>query len=637
MTNTKPYKILFFKLHSENRNDCVRQKEEFLEISQAILGSEHFEILNKKQETYTLEQVAEVIDEHNPNIIHFSGHGSQNYVEIPKYSLIYGGKTLGADPLYKDDLINIFGKTKKDTKPRILFFNVCLAGGIIDNNEGKAFDEYFDCIIAMKHLLDERLAVTIASKFYTKIKQGVTVEEAINSLNPIIAAAVKDANLGNSLSYNKNGLNPQPQVNGNNQIKFDLNIGTSYGTIKLIGHIPGSANEKIAGREQALETLHQQMQQHQKIAITGIDGIGKTELAKQYGFKYWEQVYPGGVYWFQGQDISSVLEQIRKYVNERIRIDSDNNFYNELYEDIKNLEKRKEKNEYDTLEKKQELIKQQKKLANDWFWLLKSEKPMLVIFDEVTDYKKFKDDYKEAVGLNYKILITTQYTPDDIELFKLYPLDESTALEFLKKCSKKEIDQELSDVKAICQKLGYLPFALKLVGKYVNKRSISFQKMKERLEKEGIKNEGLENIECVLDLSWKELSYKSQNLAFVLSLLPPICNISDFDSYWEFLKDRLDLLRSSLGENAVPVLRCIKNFDDFEKARVNLEEWNLLTVQNQGICSLNSLVRQFFVKKLMDSPDSKKIKDVLGLSDPDLKCAVFPTDFSIVSTGNDLS
>jgi tetratricopeptide (TPR) repeat protein len=67
-------------------------------------------------------------------------------------------------------------------------------------------------------------------------------------------------------------------------------------------HIPfmvEKPTEIFVGREKDLENLHRIIQERKEGAITGlvgIGGIGKTELAKKYAWKYRES-YPGGIFW----------------------------------------------------------------------------------------------------------------------------------------------------------------------------------------------------------------------------------------------------------------------------------------------------------------------------------------------------
>ena len=66
-------------------------------------------------------------------------------------------------------------------------------------------------------------------------------------------------------------------------------------------HVPFLRNPSFVGREDDLAKLHALLQKGGPVgvrpaALTGMGGIGKTQLAVEYAYRYAE-AYPGGVYW----------------------------------------------------------------------------------------------------------------------------------------------------------------------------------------------------------------------------------------------------------------------------------------------------------------------------------------------------
>ncbi|MBN4003833.1 NB-ARC domain-containing protein [Nostoc sp. LPT] len=589
MTNSKPYKILFLRLDPGEADSPAEQAEEYVKIDNALHNLTDFELLPDTK-GYSLTQMVEVINQHRPNVIHLSGHGSKNRLEISNHSLVVNGEPSGKITLSQENIERIFGSVQEKTKPRILFFNVCLAGGIA-NNAGEALRSHFDCVIGMQELLNQKLALGIATSFYQSMANGETVAAAMKSLVPTIEAYNKERNPEDR----ELGFNPEPKAYGDDQIKFDLNIKTSQGA-----NIPRSNVVKFVGREQDLDTLHQQLQQQNQIAITGVDGIGKTELAIQYASKYWKQAYPGGVCWLRARDISSVAEYMLSFDEGKGAVNDSSD----------------------------------KEIIANWFWRRwEQEQTVLVIFDGVTDYKQLRS-YLPPLGDNFKILVTAQPSPEDIfQEFKLSRLAESAALDLLRQPLANQVDDELSDAQELCQVLECLPLALKLVGNYVKKRNISLSEMRKRLREE-TDSSALDEMQKIFELNWDQLSLKAKDLALLLSVLPSTGSW-EFQSYRDFLKQRLDFLRSSLGKDLSSVLASIKKDRDIEDAIVELQDWNLLAVQDKSSCSIHPLVRLFFVKKLMASPDGKKIVQVLGLSHSDPNRKILPADFSALPTVNE--
>src|SRR5262249_11349340 len=139
----------------------------------------------------------------------------------------------------------------------------------------------------------------------------------------------------------------------------------------------------------------------------------------------------------------------------------------------------------------------------------------------------------------FKVLLTTRLQLDLPKSLTLDVLDEDTALDLLRQwVGEERMSQEAAEAKLLGQRLGYLPLALQLVGRYVQKRKLSLEEMLLRLEEKGLRHPALERDEkdrtwtlnikrgvaAAFELSWEELSEAAKLLGCLLSLyaLAPI-------------------------------------------------------------------------------------------------------------------
>ncbi|MFM7791339.1 MAG: NB-ARC domain-containing protein, partial [Microcystis panniformis] len=172
--------------------------------------------------------------------------------------------------------------------------------------------------------------------------------------------------------------------------------------------------------------------------------IGKTELARWFGWQQWqEKVYPGGICWLnvatrQPVDIgTSILDFARLHLKL-------------------------------TLPDEGEL---EEKIRYCWQnWLAGN---VLIIFDDVQEYQQIKDYLPPQEEKRFQVLITTrkEYLSATITTFRVKVLKEEDALDLLRSYLKdNRIDTQIEEAKLLCQDLGYLPLGLELVARLLVRR-----------------------------------------------------------------------------------------------------------------------------------------------------------------------
>ncbi|NET81732.1 MAG: tetratricopeptide repeat protein [Moorea sp. SIO1F2] len=348
--------------------------------------------------------------------------------------------------------------------------------------------------------------------------------------------------------------------------------------------MPRTYVSKFVGRSSELETLHQRLQQAERVvisAISGMGGIGKTELALQYAINYYRKHYLAGVCWLQARDVDlgNLGTQIVKFARNKMKL----SVPQKLDDQPLNLDEQAQ-----------------------WCWdnWQPSDNLVLVILDDVTEYDKIKA-YLPPNHPRFKIIITTrkQSLAESFEMLPLQVLSEAAALELLESLIGKErLNRQWSEAKKLCKWLGYLPLGLELVGRYLKtKKDISLTDMQQRLEKKHLEQRSLKEptatmtaqkgVAAAFELSWLELNQDAQQLGCLLSLfaLAPIP--------WE------------LVENCLPD----QDSEDLEDIRDDfLLELNLLGRTDKGIYQLHELIREFLRDKMERYDGADQLKQGFG-------------------------
>nr|WP_281063312.1 tetratricopeptide repeat protein [Leptolyngbya sp. Cla-17] len=300
-------------------------------------------------------------------------------------------------------------------------------------------------------------------------------------------------------------------------------------------------------------------------AISGMGGIGKTELAVQYAWEHLAQkTYPGGVVWLKARE--DVATQIVLFARSLPMPQPHDDF--ELAEKVK------------------------------FYWRNWQDAKTLVILDDVQNYGAIKPLL--PVDPRFKILLTTRWRlQSPVQDFEIKVLSEEKAIELLRAIVfDGRIDQQIDEAKRICQWLGYLPLGLELVGRYLaRKPDTSLATLWQRLQDKKLNAKALKDavpempailgVTAAFELSWDVLDELAQQLTALLSLFA-LAEIP-----WT-------LVEACLPEEDPEALE-----DRRDESLVSL---HLLVRTGQGTYQLHQLLREFFAAKRAEMAVDEEMK-----------------------------
>ena len=401
----------------------------------------------------------------------------------------------------------------------------------------------------------------------------------------------RDINL-NSGNYNERIEGDYIQGDSIKQ-EGSFGVGVNQGTVnynsspekpfKPIKYIPTTASANFVGREDELVKVHEKLyEQNNRVAISavsGMGGIGKTELAIQYANQY-ENDYSGGICWLNARG-GNVAGEIIQFIQQKMEL------------------------EVPQKDRRENVLTLEQQVA--WCWLnwRPPEGSVLVILDDVAEYKDVKKLLPRTDSKRFKLLITTRLRRLDPKFVDI-PLDvlsEDESLSLLKGILGEEdtrIEDELQTAKDLCQWLGYLPLGLELVGRYLlEDPDLSIADMLEELKEERLDQQAINpepdyfddqemtaklGVQAAFNLTWLKLEEQTQHLGELLSLFAS------------------DTIPWKLVEKVSQGL----NWDssNVDKAKKQLYKFNLIQQipNNSSSYRIHVLIRDFLKDKLAQRP-----------------------------------
>src|SRR5918995_4635655 len=116
----------------------------------------------------SIKWLIEELLNYNPQILHFSGHGS------PNSSLIFKNENTGqieeVPPLALSNLFKVLGK-----KIDLVFLNACYS-----EKQATAIAKHVNCVIGMSDAIPDDTAIEFASTFYSSLGFGKNIKDAFD-------------------------------------------------------------------------------------------------------------------------------------------------------------------------------------------------------------------------------------------------------------------------------------------------------------------------------------------------------------------------------------------------------------------------------------------------------------------------
>jgi len=234
--------------------------------------------------------------------------------------------------------------------------------------------------------------------------------------------------------------------------------------------VPFLHNPSFVGRDDDLEALHALLQKGEAVgvrpaALTGMGGIGKTQLAVEYAYRH-RDAYPGGVYW-----VNAAEDWQAEFARLAVEVGLGAG-------DAPEAERRR-------------------RLALAFADWLRARPDALVIFDNVEEPLALRSPgpgfIAEQIGC--RVLFTTrrrdQRSPFASIEVRVLPV--AAALELLLSTDARRdvllpgAEVERAEGAAICRALGYLPLALVIAAAYLDQNpEIALGDYRGRLGREGV-------------------------------------------------------------------------------------------------------------------------------------------------------
>lgn len=175
-------KALFLAANPASMSQLAIDKE-MRTIEQKVRAAEHRDALEFKSAwAVQPDDLLQLLNQHKPYIVHFSGHGSSEGLSLVGDN--------GQERLVTTRALKALFTTLRDNI-RLVFLNSCYS-----SEQAQALVETIDCVIGMNESIRDDAAIAFASSFYRAIGFGRSVQEAFEQgITSLLLEGIPDEDL----------------------------------------------------------------------------------------------------------------------------------------------------------------------------------------------------------------------------------------------------------------------------------------------------------------------------------------------------------------------------------------------------------------------------------------------------------
>jgi WD40 repeat protein len=424
------------------------------------------------------------LNENQPQVVHFSSHGNPDELmlesgedqaeglelaglgvrsieqrDMKKVQPVEAGhegeRQLQAQLISKSALVSVL-RSCNEGNLRLVVLNACDT-----RPHAEALTNVVDCVVSMNRAITDRAAIKFAASFYGALAFGRSVQKAFDQgVARLVAEGITESDT------------PELRVREGVDAAQLVLVGSAPGrptapATEAPFVVPFPRNPDFVGRAGDLSQLHARLSGPgsgpvgiSPAGLTGMGGIGKTQLAVEYAYRY-RQTYPDGIFWVNASEpLAQGLAQIGGRLRPEVRAESSERQLQVAFEE------------------------------------LNRRRDALLVFDNLEDPAQLARPLgSEGIPLNLapRILFTTRHRElGRFNAVEVSVLPEEPALQLLLRHESRQAARddpnhpERHAAKAICRLLGWLPLALELAGAFLAEwPDISLVDYRDRLKDEG--------------------------------------------------------------------------------------------------------------------------------------------------------